>query len=165
MNMATLNMAAITSKTEVATAVVPPAEWLTARKELLRKEKEFTRLRDEFRRAGRWTQPAGARAAAGKSGEEIRFRRNQRQGDARRSVRRTEPADRLSLHVWSGMERGVPELLVPGRYLRRCCRASGAARCEFRGDFPCDAAGDRGIQEAHGMAVQMGLLVRERVQL
>src|ERR1035441_10289085 len=44
MNMATLNMAAITSKTEVATAVVPPAEWLTARKELLRKEKEFTRL-------------------------------------------------------------------------------------------------------------------------
>src|ERR1039457_1720082 len=53
MNMATLNMAAITSKTEVATAVVPPAEWLTARKELLRKEKEFTRLRDELSRQRR----------------------------------------------------------------------------------------------------------------
>lgn len=51
--MATLNMAAITSKTEVATAVVPPAEWLTARKELLRKEKEFTRLRDELSRQRR----------------------------------------------------------------------------------------------------------------
>src|SRR5467141_3368053 len=30
------------------TKVVPPAEWLAARKELLKKEKEFTRLRDEL---------------------------------------------------------------------------------------------------------------------
>ena len=30
------------------TKVVPPAEWLAARKELLAKEKEFTRLRDEL---------------------------------------------------------------------------------------------------------------------
>ena len=33
--------------------VVPPAEWLVARKELLAKEKEFTRLRDELSRERR----------------------------------------------------------------------------------------------------------------
>ncbi len=33
--------------------VVPPAEWVAARKELLRKEKEFSRLRDELSRQRR----------------------------------------------------------------------------------------------------------------
>jgi predicted dithiol-disulfide oxidoreductase (DUF899 family) len=33
--------------------VVPPAEWLAARRELLKKEKEFTRLRDELSRLRR----------------------------------------------------------------------------------------------------------------
>jgi predicted dithiol-disulfide oxidoreductase (DUF899 family) len=32
---------------------VSPAEWVAARKELLKKEKEFTRLRDELSRARR----------------------------------------------------------------------------------------------------------------
>ena len=41
-----------TNKIEEAT-VVPPAEWVTARKELLSKEKEFTRLRDELSRQRR----------------------------------------------------------------------------------------------------------------
>jgi len=35
------------------TKVVPPAEWLAARKELLRKEKEFSHLRDELSRLRR----------------------------------------------------------------------------------------------------------------
>src|SRR6266536_5807985 len=52
MKMATLNMPTIASNME-RTAVVPPAEWLAARKELLRKEKEFTRLRDELSRQRR----------------------------------------------------------------------------------------------------------------
>lgn len=43
-----------TSVTEVQHAkVVPPAEWLAARKALLAKEKEFTRLRDELSRERR----------------------------------------------------------------------------------------------------------------
>lgn len=49
--MATMNVAT-TSKTKRAT-VVPPAEWLAARKKLLRKEKEFSRLRDEVSRQRR----------------------------------------------------------------------------------------------------------------
>src|SRR3984893_15064632 len=40
-------MATATSKTEGA-KVVPQADWLAARKDLLKKEKEFTRLRDEL---------------------------------------------------------------------------------------------------------------------
>ncbi len=51
--MATMDMTT-TNKTH---RVVPPAEWRAARKELLRKEKEFSRLRDELsaqRRALPW---------------------------------------------------------------------------------------------------------------
>jgi predicted dithiol-disulfide oxidoreductase (DUF899 family) len=53
--MATMNTVTTettTNKKEHAT-VVPPAEWLAARKELLRKEKELTRLRDELSRQRR----------------------------------------------------------------------------------------------------------------
>ena len=45
-------MATATSE-KLNTKAVPPAEWLTARKELLAKEKEFTRLRDELSRRRR----------------------------------------------------------------------------------------------------------------
>src|SRR5579863_10731445 len=45
-------MSTATSKRE-SPKVVPPAEWLAARKELLKKEKEFTRLRDELSRQRR----------------------------------------------------------------------------------------------------------------
>ncbi len=41
-----------TSKTELG-RIVPAAEWLAARKELLKKEKEFSRLRDELSRQRR----------------------------------------------------------------------------------------------------------------
>jgi predicted dithiol-disulfide oxidoreductase (DUF899 family) len=47
-NMATMTISKIERPT-----VVPPAEWVAARKELLRKEKEFTRLRDELSRQRR----------------------------------------------------------------------------------------------------------------
>lgn len=52
--MATMNMVSTTmnSKREQP-AIVSPAEWVAARKELLRKEKEFTRLRDEISRQRR----------------------------------------------------------------------------------------------------------------
>jgi predicted dithiol-disulfide oxidoreductase (DUF899 family) len=45
-------MSTATSKKELST-VVPPADWLAARKDLLKKEKEFTRLRDELSRQRR----------------------------------------------------------------------------------------------------------------
>jgi predicted dithiol-disulfide oxidoreductase (DUF899 family) len=45
-------MPTATNKTELS-KVVPPGEWLAARKEFLIKEKEFTRLRDELSRQRR----------------------------------------------------------------------------------------------------------------
>ena len=45
-------MSTATSKKELST-VVPPADWLAARKDLLKKEKEFTHLRDELSRQRR----------------------------------------------------------------------------------------------------------------
>jgi predicted dithiol-disulfide oxidoreductase (DUF899 family) len=50
--MATMDVTA-TIATSKKARVVPPAEWLAARKELLRKEKEFSRLRDELSRQRR----------------------------------------------------------------------------------------------------------------
>lgn len=50
--MATMNLTTTTSEPEHA-RVVPPEEWLAERKKLLRKEKEFTRLRDELSRQRR----------------------------------------------------------------------------------------------------------------
>lgn len=52
MNLAATNPETMNSKREQP-AVVSPAEWVAARKELLRKEKEFTRLRDELSRQRR----------------------------------------------------------------------------------------------------------------
>ena len=52
MNATTRNEGMTNSKRE-AGKIVAPAEWLAARKELLRKEKEFTRLRDELSRQRR----------------------------------------------------------------------------------------------------------------
>ena len=51
--MVTTNVVTTTGKTGVTTPVVPSAEWVAARKELLRKEKEFTRLRDDLSRQRR----------------------------------------------------------------------------------------------------------------
>src|SRR6202166_2445419 len=53
MTMATMNVTTMTNKTGLATEVVPHADWLAARKELLKKEKEFTRVRDELSRQRR----------------------------------------------------------------------------------------------------------------
>jgi predicted dithiol-disulfide oxidoreductase (DUF899 family) len=53
--------------------VVPPAEWLAARKELLKKEKEFTHLRDELSRQRRempWEKVEKAYVFEGPRGKE-----------------------------------------------------------------------------------------------
>ena len=140
------------------TKVVSQADWLAARKELLAKEKEFTRLRDELSRQRRelpWEKVEKQYVFEGPNG----------QRDAGRAVRRTQPADCVSLHVRSGMEGGLPELLVPRRQLRRNADPPGATRCGVRGGFARNPAGNRGLQEAHGMALSVGVVERKRLQL
>ncbi len=85
--------------------VVSPAEWLAARKELLKKEKEFTRLRDEVSRQRRempWKKVEKAYVFEGPSGKQtladLFGGRNQ--------------TDCVSLHAGAGLEGRVPELLV-----------------------------------------------------
>ena len=92
--------------------VVAHDEWLAARTALLAKEKEFTRL-------PRRAQPArGGSCPGSRSSKEYVFDGPRRQGDARRALRRTQPARRLPLHVRAGVGRGLPALLVLGRQLR-----------------------------------------------
>ena len=79
---------------------------------LLAKEKEFTRLRDELSRQRRelpWEKVAKSYVFDGP----------RRQADAGRPVRAAQPAHRLPLHVRPGLGRGVQELLVRRRQLRR----------------------------------------------
>src|SRR3989442_10283322 len=47
----------------------------------------------------RRTEPAAARAPMGESGQAVRLRWTQRQGDVGRALRTKEPAHRLSLYV------------------------------------------------------------------
>ncbi len=65
-------MAMAKSKTELS-RVIAPADWLAARKELLKKEKEFTRLRDDLTRQRRelpWEKVEKRYAFEGPQGKE-----------------------------------------------------------------------------------------------
>ena len=103
--------------------VVSRDEWLAARKELLRKEKEFTRLRDQLsaeRRALPWV----------KVEKTYVFDGPERQGDARRPVRRTQPARRQALHVRPRLDRRLRRLLVrAGSHRGRAACISSTTTC------------------------------------
>ena len=112
----------------------------------------------------RSAQRRAAHAALDQGREELRVRWAGRQADAARAVRRPQPADRLPLHVRSGLGAGLPELLVPRRPHRRRARASRAARRHAAGGLARAAARDRGLQEAHGLALQVAVVLRQRLQ-
>src|SRR6266700_5880898 len=83
------------------------------------------------RRNRRRTAPA----TLGESRKELRFRRTEREGDARGPFRRQEPADYLPLHVLSRLAGGLPELFVQHGPHGRRARASGATRRVVCGDL------------------------------
>ena len=121
-----------------ATKVVTPAEWLAARKQFLAKEKEFTRMRDELSRLRRelpWEKVEKNYVFEGANGKETLADLFGPQRTARR----------LSLHVWSRMERRMPELLVPCGLVRRGEGASGAAGYSIRGCIASDLSRDRSV--------------------
>ena len=110
-------------------------------------------------------QRRAARPALGQGREELCVRRPGRQGNAGRPVRRAQPAHRLSLHARSRLEGRLPELLVPRRPFRRRRDPPRPARRDADRRFARAARRDRGLQEAHGLEVQMGVVVRQRLQL
>jgi hypothetical protein len=148
----------------------------------LRKEKPNFRASDRFAGAmdpaaqGAAEEGEGAHAAPGPikrgtplvalgaSGKELLLRSSWRKGIINGPLRRTQPTGHLSLYVRTGLEGGLPELLFRVRPYRRRARAPGGTR-RHDGDGLTGAAGqDRGVQEAHGLAVCMGVVIRQQFQ-
>ena len=149
-----------TATAEASTAnhpVVSRDRWLAERKTLLAREKELTRLRDQIareRRALPWVRidknyvfdtPEGRRTLADLF-------------DGRRQL--------LVQHfmLGPGLGAGLPELLVHGRPHRRHERAPGAPRRHAARRLARAAGRDRALSPAHGLAVQVGVLARQRLQ-
>ena len=99
-----------TAEMELNREVVSEAEWLVARKDLLTREKEFTRQRDALERGA-------APAADGEDRQGLRFRRAERERNTGRSIRRSQPADCLSFHARPRLGRRLQELLLSRRSL------------------------------------------------
>jgi hypothetical protein len=100
---------------------VTRSEWISARKELLLKEKEFTKLRDELSRQRRelpWERVEKPYAFDGPNGKLTL---------SDLFDGHSQP-DRLPFHVRTGVERGLPVLLVPVRSHRWHARASQLLR-------------------------------------
>src|SRR5258708_5782115 len=109
--------------------------------------------------------PAAPGTSLGKSRQGLCVRWAEGQGDTRGSLRRAKPIDRVSLYARPGLEGRLPELLVhfgPYRWQRG---ASGSARREARGGLASAAGADRGVQEADGLAVSLGVVECDRFQL
>ena len=114
--------------------------------------------------AARRVEPAAPGASLGEGREGIRLRRPGRRGDAGRSLRPPEPAHRLPLHVRPGLGRGLQVMLLPCRPLRARRRPSGATRRDPGHGLTRAAGEDRGVQGAHGLAVQVGVVASQRLQ-
>src|SRR5580700_230524 len=112
----------------------------------------------------RRNRPRTAPASLGQGRTKLRFRRAEREGDARGPFRRQEPADYLPLHVRPGVERRLPELLVQHGPHGRRARASGATRRVLCGDLTSTIPQDCPVQKTHGLGVQLGVFQRQRFQ-
>ena len=135
--------------------VVPPKEWIASRKQLLRKEKEFTKLRDELSRQRRelpWEKVEKKYVFDGPKGKETLT--DLFEGKSQLIV--------YHFMLGPGWERGLSELLVPGGSFRRQPGPPRQSRRYAGRGFASSAGRDRGVQEAHGLALQVGVVVRQR---
>ncbi len=110
-------------------------------------------------------RPRAPRAAVGAHREELRLRHHRGPAYAGRAVRWPAPAAGAALHARPGLGAGLPELLVHGRPHRRHDRAPGAPRHHVRGHLARAAGRDPALSSTHGLAVQMGVVECERLQL
>ena len=109
-------------------------------------------------------RPRAPRAAVGTHREGLRLRRARRPAHARRAVRRPAPAAGAALHVRPGLGARLPELLLHGRPHRRHERAPGASRRHARRRLARAAGRHRALSPAHGLAVPVGVVARQRLQ-
>ncbi len=138
--------------------VVSHDEWVAARKQFLVKEKEFTRLRDELSRQRR----------------ELPWERVEKPYDFQGPQGKLTLADlfdgRSQLVIYHfmlgpGWAEGCPSCSYICRSFRWHGDSPGESRCDPGGGFACADRGDRGLQKAHGMALPLGVVVRQRFQL
>ena len=129
--------------------VVSREEWLHARTELLAQEKQLHST------AGRHQRRAPC-ASLAQSGEGVCLRYSQRKKNPGRSLRRPQPADRLSLHVETRPGQRLQRLLFSRRPHRRRQPAPGPSRREPGCNLPRAAFCARSVQAADGLAFSHG---------
>ena len=141
-----------------AAKIVPPAEWLAARKQLLAKEKEFTRLRDDLSRQRRempWEKVEKKYVFEGVHGKETFA--DMFDGRSQLIV--------YHFMLGPGWKEGCPSC----SYLADSFDAARVHLAQrdttFAVDLAGDIAGNRNLQEAYGMAIQVGVFLRKRFQL
>ena len=137
-------------------AVVSREQWLAERRRLLAREKDLMRQNDELaaeRRALPWVRV-----------EKPYLRRPARTADARRSLRRSQPADRVSLHVRPGSEGRLCRLLLRRGSHRRRHAAHQRTRHHGRGVLARADRADRAVPTPHGLALQVDIVESQRLQ-
>src|SRR4051812_41708058 len=87
----------------------------------------------------------------GQGRQRLSVRRTRWKDVARRPVQGTQPARGAARHVRAGLERGLQELLVLGRWLRTDGPASCRPRYHDGRGFPRAAAKARRVQAADGL--------------
>jgi predicted dithiol-disulfide oxidoreductase (DUF899 family) len=123
--------------------VVSHPEWLEERKKLLAKEKEFNRLRDQLsaqRRELPWERVDKQYTFEGPNGKE------------------TLP------QIFDGASQLVVYHFILGRQFRSYSDSSQASRHQLRRDLARAVRQTRGLPQAHGMELQMAVVVRQRFQ-
>lgn len=138
-------------------AVVSPKEWLASRKELLRKEKEFNTLRDELsqkRRELPWERVEKNYVFDGPNGKQT-------------LADLFDGRSQLIIYHFMfgpGWEEGCPSCSYLAESFWRQPDSPGQPRCHAGRGFAGADRPDRSLQEADGLAVPLGVIVRERVQ-
>ncbi len=133
-------------------------EWEDARRSLLEREKQLTRLSDELateRAALPWVPVETAYTFDTEDGDEV----------ARRPLRRQLAAARLPLHVRPRLGRGLPELLLADGPRRDPAGPSRAPRRQLRRRLARTAGEAARVPLADGVDVPVGVVVRARLQL
>ncbi len=97
--------------------------------------------------------------------QELCVRRSERQGDARRLVRRPQPARRQTFHDGARLGRRLPRLFVRGRPDRRLGSAPRQPRRHVRRHLARALPRDRDLSQTDGLEVQVGVVERFGFQL
>ena len=133
--------------------IVSREEWLVARKKLMAREKQLTRERDAVaaeRRQLPWVKVEKNYVFDSPSGKKTLA--DLFNGKSQLIV--------YHLMFGPGVAGSLPQLLLQHRPYGRNTRAPRTARRLLCGRFPRAHFQDRGLQEAHGMEIQLGLVPR-----